>query len=124
MAEPMFFQVSDSVPRDFSNFPHSCLTVMKDGVCVNNWINDEVQDPRQLRQMLSHLEENNLFLIQTAQEAEEAAEAATTKLRAQMTALDAESASLRQQIDSLRATQAKQQGRCQALKVCPHHQEL
>lgn len=82
------------------------------------------QDPRQLRQMLSHLEESNLFLIQTAQEAEEAAEAATAKMRAQMTALDSEAASLRQQTDSLRTTLAKQQARCQSLKVRPtHHHE-
>ena len=69
--------------------------------------------------MLSHLEESNLFLIQTAQEAEEAAEAATAKLRAQMAALDGEAASLKQHIDSMRTTLAKQQGRCRALKACP-----
>lgn len=41
-----------------------------------------VQDTRQLRHIFSHLEENNLFLIQTAQEAEEAAEASTVELNA------------------------------------------
>ncbi|KAK9916483.1 hypothetical protein WJX75_003220 [Coccomyxa subellipsoidea] len=74
------------------------------------------QDPRQLRHIFSYLEENNLFLIQTAQEAEEAAEAATAKMHASIAQMDAEAAALTQQAEALESSLAKQKQHCQALK--------
>ncbi|BDA40395.1 Cilia- and flagella-associated protein 100 [Coccomyxa sp. Obi] len=74
------------------------------------------QDSRQLRHIFSHLEEHNLFLIQTAQEAEEAAEAATAELNATIAQMDAEAAALTQQIESLTGALAKKTEHCQTLK--------
>ncbi|CAL8467313.1 g6850 [Coccomyxa elongata] len=74
------------------------------------------QDTRQLRHIFSHLEENNLFLIQTAQEAEEAAEATTAELNATIAQMDAEAAALTQQIEGVTGALAKKNQHCQSLK--------
>ncbi|CAL5225149.1 g7929 [Coccomyxa viridis] len=59
------------------------------------------QDPWQLRQIFGDLEEGNLFLIQTSQEAEEAREASAVGHRAEMLWLSQESAALKEQVVSL-----------------------
>ena len=76
------------------------------------------QDARQLRQVFGQLEENNLFLIQNAQESAEALEAAMRALQASNAQLDAEAAGLHRQAAALRAAIAAQQERARTLKVC------
>ncbi|DBA67458.1 hypothetical protein WJX79_002798 [Trebouxia sp. C0005] len=62
------------------------------------------QDPRTLLQIYAQLEEQNLFLIQNAQESEEALEELRAKFRSTKERMDGESEGLRRQVARLELT--------------------
>ena len=65
--------------------------------------------PSQLPELFSRLEEKNLFLMQNGQEAEEALEHLRNKQREMEEAMDAETNALRAQIDDLRRAIAERE---------------
>ena len=67
--------------------------------------------PSQLPELFSRLEEKNLFLMQNGQEAEEALEHLRNKQREMEEAMDAETNALRAQVDDLRRAIAERRRR-------------
>lgn len=75
------------------------------------------QDPRTLLLIYAQLEEQNLFLIQNAQETEEALEELRAKARSTRTRMDAESEGLQGQIQVLQLAITAESEKCRILKV-------
>lgn len=75
------------------------------------------QDPQQLLQIYARLEEENLFLIQATQEAEEGLEQAQEQLRRTQAAMDAQADTLDRQVQDLQQGLGSEQQRCRTLRV-------
>jgi hypothetical protein len=71
--------------------------------------------------MFSQLEESNIFLMQTAQEAQESGETIIANLSARLNLLASEAAFLEHHIEGVKAVLYKQRGHCKALQVMIRH---